>query len=247
MKAILMLLFFWTGVLYSQNIKVIYMNKNSKFTTFQEDLFITKNNIVSIRDSITINTFDEKNSMNNNQAIFFTKDKLYKIFYYKNNPNKTIIKDYIGDTIYFVEDDIPVIKWSTNYNETKNIAGFLCNKATAEFRGSKITAFYTKDLKYNTGPFKFYGLDGLILEISENENLEYNSWVAIKVDTNYKNDYKIPEIKESIKIKLRDFLEIKEKKKEEDFDKIVSKAPAGTIITRHKIKRNEIEKIYEWE
>lgn len=60
MKAILMLLFFWTGVLYSQNIKVIYMNKNSKFTTFQEDLFITKNNIVSIRDSITINTFDEK-------------------------------------------------------------------------------------------------------------------------------------------------------------------------------------------
>lgn len=72
--------------------------------------------------------------------------------------------------------------------------------------------------------------------------MEYNSWVAIKVDTNYKNDYKIPEIKESIKIKLRDFLEIKEKKKEEDFDKIVSKAPAGTIITRHKIKRNEIEK-----
>lgn len=247
MRFVLLILLFCSNFIFAQNLHVIYSNKNSKFTSFREELFITNGNIVSVRDSIAKNTFEDKNAMNNNQAVFFTKEKLHKIIYLKNNPSKIVSIDYIGDNVYFVEDQLPVINWNTNYSETKNICGFLCHKATAEFRGSKITAFYSKDLQFNTGPFKFYGLNGLILEISENGNTEFNSWTAQEVNTDYNNNVKIPNITNDSLISLRDFLLIKEKKREEDFNKIISKAPAGTIITRHKIVRNDIEKKYEWE
>ena len=247
MRITVLVLFFCSNVFFAQNLHVIYSNKNSKFTTFQEDLFITKENTISVRDSIVKNTFDEKNAMSNNQAVFFTKEKLHKIIYYKNSIPKIIIKDYLGDNVYFVEDKLPTLNWNTNYTETKNISGFICNKATTVFRGSKLTAYYTKDLKFSAGPFKFHGLDGLILEISEDGNTEFNSWIAKEVDTNYNGDFKFPNVNNVSLISLKDFLQIKEKKKEEDFNKIISKAPAGTVVTRNKILRNEIEKKYEWE
>lgn len=247
MKIIALILLFCSKLFFAQNLHVIYSNKNSKFTTFREDLFISKGNVISIRDSIVKNTFDEKDGMSNNQAVFFTKEKLHKIIYYKNTFPKIIIKDYIADNVYFVEDKLPAINWNTNFTETKNISGFICNKATTEFRGSKLTAYYAKDLKFSTGPFKFYGLDGLILEISEDGNTEFNSWIATEVNTDYNGNFKFPNVNDISLISLKEFLEIKEKKREEDFNKIISKAPAGTVITRHKISRNEIEKKYEWE
>jgi GLPGLI family protein len=43
-------------------------------------------------------------------------------------------------------------------NKNKKILGYDCIKATANFRGSEVTAYFTKELPYSAGPFKFFGL-----------------------------------------------------------------------------------------
>jgi GLPGLI family protein len=64
-------------------------------------------------------------------------------------------------------------------NKNKKILGYDCIKATANFRGSEVTAYFTKELPYSAGPFKFFGLPGVILDIRE-DNKNFNIWKAEK-------------------------------------------------------------------
>jgi GLPGLI family protein len=56
-------------------------------------------------------------------------------------------------------------------NENKMISGYNCKKATVEFEGRKWIAWYANDIPVNAGPYKFYGLPGLILGLSDTDNL----------------------------------------------------------------------------
>ncbi len=53
------------------------------------------------------------------------------------------------------------------YKEVKIIANYKCHKATTNFRGRKYVAWYTTDIPVNFGPWKFKGLPGLILEVTD--------------------------------------------------------------------------------
>lgn len=50
-------------------------------------------------------------------------------------------------------------------NQSKNILGYDCKKATVSYGGRDWTAWYSLSLPYNAGPYKFTGLPGLILEV----------------------------------------------------------------------------------
>lgn len=249
MNKILYLLIFISNFYFSQNLHIEYVNNNSKFTSFKEDLYITNENIVSIRDSITLENLDKTPKIKeSNEAFFFVKDKLHKIAYFKNKKNDTIIiKNYIDENYYFIEDILPKTEWNINYTETKNILGYECNKATTFFRGSKITAYFTKKIKTNTGPYKFGGLNGLILEVFENDNT-INSWKAIKLENLKQKSISLPQINKSEKtITLKEFLALNQKKIDEDFEEILKKLPKEVVVNRNKIERTGIEKKYEWE
>lgn len=253
MKILFLILFFTISQLSSQSLQITYLNKNSKYTIFQEDLFIiNKNNYISIRDSLVNNSFDKNNAYDakKNESIYFTKEKLHRIIYFKNkeDSNKLIFKDYIGENYYYVEDTFPQIIWNTDYSETKTIIGYECKKATSQFRGSKLIAYYTSKLPYNTGPFKFGGLNGLILKIFEENNEDSNSWVVTSIKTTDMKNSKIPTLPKKMNtLSIKEFIELKDIKRDEDFQKIIKNVPSETTIIRHKIKRNGIEKTYEWE
>lgn len=55
--------------------------------------------------------------------------------------------------------------------DTLTILGYLCQKATTSFRGRKYEVWFTPDIPINDGPWKFYGLPGLILKAVDSENL----------------------------------------------------------------------------
>lgn len=249
MTKISYLFIFICNFYFSQNLHIEYINNNSEFTSFKENLYIADKEIVSIRDSVTVESIDKNPKITgSNQAVFFVKDKLYKISYFKKPDNKNIIiKDYIDDKPYFVTDELPKTIWNTNHSETKNILGYECNKATTVFRGSTITAYYTKKIKVSTGPYKFGGLEGIILEVFENGS-NINSWKAVKIENLKKNDNKIPTIISSANtITLKEFLALTQKKIDDDFEKMVKKLPKDVVINRNKIERTGIEKKYEWE
>lgn len=140
---------------------------------------------------------------------------------------------------------MPAINWSIDYNISKKIDKYLCYKATAIFRGSNIVAYFTKEIPYPTGPYKFGGLPGLILEVYE-EGRKINSWTVISIN----NHAEIPAIiipKNIQEVSLQKFLELKKEKDNAFFKKLMAPAEGQAKIEMIKQPRNGIEKKYEWE
>lgn len=243
------ILFFTFSFIYSQELQVTYENNLSKYFTYTEYLFIKNNKILGLKDTINIskNKIDSKSNI----PIFVIKEKNNQIIYSKSK-NKVVFNGNLGDEQFQIQDDIPALNWETNYDDTKVILGYICNKATITFRGSKLTAYYTKKIKYEEGPYKFWGLPGLILEIKDDENSEYNNWIATKIDFNLDESHKNLDFenvfKDLPKISYKEYLMLLEKKRDEDFyNRVIKTAAPGIKIEKRKIKRGGIEKKYEWE
>lgn len=66
------------------------------------------------------------------------------------------------------------LDWKISNEKTK-IGAYNAQKATTEFAGKKWTAWFSTDLPFQDGPYKFSGLPGLIVKI-EDEGKNY-SWV----------------------------------------------------------------------
>lgn len=64
--------------------------------------------------------------------------------------------------------------WSI-LNDKQKIREYNTQKATTEFGGRKWTAWFSTDLPFQDGPYKFFGLPGLIIKI-EDDQKDY-SWV----------------------------------------------------------------------
>lgn len=97
----------------------------------------------------------------------------------KSSFNFIISKDPISSS-YLVQEKIDFKKYQTKFifpsnqwkitGEHKNIKGYLCKKAEINFGGRVWQAYYTAEIPISDGPYKFYGLPGLILEISSLDN-----------------------------------------------------------------------------
>ena len=80
--------------------------------------------------------------------------------------SKIRVRDFCEPSKPRIYEDNISINWKLQ-NETKEIQGLSCNKATAKFRGRKYEAWYTKAVPIPFGPWKFHGLPGLIIELSD--------------------------------------------------------------------------------
>lgn len=72
-------------------------------------------------------------------------------------------------TKYRIDQDFPTLDWQIE-DETKDIGGYLAQKATARFKGRDYTAWFASDLPFPLGPWKLHGLPGLILEAEDSKN-----------------------------------------------------------------------------
>lgn len=71
----------------------------------------------------------------------------------------------VGMTLFYYEN--PVInKWQLK-DETKEIETFVCKKAVLNYKGRDWVAWYCPEIALPYGPYKFSGLPGLIVQISD--------------------------------------------------------------------------------
>ncbi|HCD9236007.1 TPA: GLPGLI family protein [Elizabethkingia anophelis] len=228
----------------SQNIHVKYDHVASKIASFHEDLYIKGNSVYSVEDSIMHKP--EGFSSDEDEFSFVLKTKIYKKRIVKNVTNNNLkILERLGKTEYLINDSLPKTNWNVDYNTSKKIDKYLCYKATTNFRGSNIIAYFTKEIPYSTGPYKFGGLPGLILEIYE-DGKKVNSWKVISID----GHTEIPTIiipKNIQTVSLQKFLELKKEKDDAFFKKLMAPAEGKAKIEMIKQQRNGIEKKYEWE
>lgn len=72
-----------------------------------------------------------------------------------------------NDMFYYVQDK-NIFKWNI-LEATKLISNYKVQKATTTYAGRDYIAWFTTEIPITDGPFKFNGLPGLILEISDTE------------------------------------------------------------------------------
>lgn len=66
-------------------------------------------------------------------------------------------------------EPIPEFSWKL-LEETKKIGGHECQKAECHYMGRTYVAWFAPDIPISDGPWKFCGLPGLVLEVSDLSN-----------------------------------------------------------------------------
>lgn len=86
---------------------------------------------------------------------------------YKNMPQKGMMEYVHSPFGITVKDSIDnLFAWNLS-DEDSIICEYPCKKAETTFRGRKWTVWYSIDLPYNDGPWKFCGLPGLVLSAKD--------------------------------------------------------------------------------
>lgn len=103
---------------------------------------------------------------------------LYQDVYTYPLQNKRVVSSRFQYDEYRYSEPTDPFDWTMLPGE-ETVMGYVCNKAETTFRGRKWIAYYTFDIPYRYGPWKFSGLPGLILKvIDEEENFK---WEAIGI------------------------------------------------------------------
>ena len=132
--------------------------KGSKFyskSTFESDSIVQesiKKQMASGMKSVSVSR------SRNGGEINYEVEKTYPDY-------KIYLVSSIGNDSYKVSEDRKV-DWKIS-SEKKKIGEFETQKATANFAGRNWIAWFTTDVPIQDGPYKFSGLPGLIVEISD--------------------------------------------------------------------------------
>ncbi len=89
--------------------------------------------------------------------------------------NEMIVTDVIlaiNNIDIYYEDSIAPQNWQI-LGDTTTILGYQCQKAICDYRGRHFIAWFTTEIPISEGPYKFWGLPGLITRLHDSEK-HYN-------------------------------------------------------------------------
>jgi len=140
----------------SKKTEVAYLDTNGK-----KSLFYAENRVK--RDSL-MNRMRQTHTFDSSQMENFRSNINYIV---EKTPaeQKIVFKDRIGRDQYAYTENEPFF-WKI-FPETTTIGEYKTQKAETEYAGRKWTAWFTMDLPYQDGPYKFSGLPGLIVKIQD--------------------------------------------------------------------------------
>jgi GLPGLI family protein len=119
--------------------------------------------------------------------------------------------------------------------------GYACNKASLDFRGRMYNIWYTTEIPTQFGPWKFYGLPGLIIKVeSVDKSIKFQLAKLIFV-----KDVELAIPSMGKKITFEEFVSYQEKITSDFLNKIKSKLPRGATIKVNKTESTNIEKNYD--
>jgi GLPGLI family protein len=239
MKKIYFILLFALPV-FSQNYRITYGKSNS---STQEDLdkikdINVKNNIISINQSF--DQLEYELLVNDKYAVFQYVKKLKLpnfnsraimagggdgIHYYDQEMKNEIFEVEMSGKKHYIKSSINKYKWEINPNDTKEISGFKCYKATAktERKHNGITqevfqsfAWFTYEIPSSFGPRGLDGLPGLVLEGSFDGKKVFFATSINKTSKNIEKPFsnKIISFEEYSNLKYDAVLEMKKELKE---------------------------------
>lgn len=111
-----------------------------------------------------------------------TRPKILAMYsIYKNWPKKDMVSftAYDDGKHYKVVHPLP-LKWELDAKKDSIISGYHCKKALTNFARRRYVAWYTMQIPVSEGPYKFKGLPGLIVKISDIKNQHCFTLTSVK-------------------------------------------------------------------
>lgn len=166
-------------------------------------------------------------------------DSLGNQFY--NSNSELIFRDVVfnnGKEYVIVKDILPDFDWQIS-KETKKIGSYQCLKATGSFRGRLYEVWFTPEVRNRYGPWKFRGLDGMIVQAN---SLDGNIKFTLKNIKKSKEAIIVPT--DGKEISLEQYIKLKNSIVDDITNKLKSKLPRGATITVNKTNNYTLETEY---
>jgi len=148
---------------------------------------------------------------------------MYRI--YKNFPGKGLMTFNAFDDKYYKVEQPMKMKWTLVTQKDTVIFGYSCQMARISYAGRDWVAWYSLQIPLADGPYKFNGLPGLILKISDTKNLHCFTLHAINKVTYDQPILKSPRI--SVDITAEEYI----KAKRNDLMRLYGSLQNGTITS----------------
>ncbi|PWN07075.1 GLPGLI family protein [Rhodohalobacter mucosus] len=129
-----------------------------------------------------------------------------------------------------VLEEIDIFNWSLT-DESKIIMDYKAYKAETAFRGRSYTAWYTPEININAGPWKFNGLPGLILEVTDSEGGV--QFLLSSLEIPYETEGELLPPSEDMVLTFEEYIDLNDPETiaNEFLDLINSKLPQGSKIS----------------
>ena len=144
------------------------------------------------------------------------------------------VYDTAGMEQYIVEEPLENIEWRLVEDSTKNVLGYDCVMATADYHGREWTAWFTPEIPVQTGPWKLAGLPGLILE-ADADNGVY-SFMATGIQNSDRQIMPVYLADRYEKIKRKDFLKAKRSFLDNPLGQINAKYGTSGVVVSGDVK-----------
>jgi len=144
--------------------------------------------------------------------------------------NKLSYFGQIGMSKYEYEEPLGEMQWEIQ-PDTMTILSFLCQKATTTFRGRVFEAWFAAEIPIFSGPWKFHGLPGLILKVSDSNNEFRFECVDITQESSpiihTKDNY--------LKTSRKDYMNVQKKHHNDPMGSIRASMPQGANVVMRNI------------
>lgn len=141
----------------------------------------------SLNFNSTSSLFEKPNNMNSDSGIDLDMEAGsvgMTGLYYTNSDEEILLHQFKGvEKDWIIKTSLDSLDWKIS-NETKEIQGYLCRKATTvidlnnRVKG-EITAWFAPDLPFQFGPLEFAGLPGMILGVERNHRYFYADQIKL--------------------------------------------------------------------
>lgn len=218
MRSIHLLLILSFTIFYSQNKQFVYEYKyiqdSTERNSFKTEFMILETNskksefygLEKFKSDSTLLADSKKGVLSMPPNKEMINERVIK---FPNSNTINYIKTF--DEKYFVDQEV-ILNWKLQ-NDFKTIMNYKAQKATTEFAGRKWAAWFTTSIPFQDGPYKFFGLPGLILEIEDSTKSHHFTIKGIKDSS---EEFIYPDLNNYKEIKIKypqyvKFLELTER------------------------------------
>lgn len=133
----------------------------SKFQSRGEQAF---DSLLAVYEAMPVNQANA--SIPTSQLIALAYSRFHYTIYKIAASRQVYYYDRITSTRYRYEEPANTLNWIIT-PATATVAGYTCQRATASYGGWQWEAWFTREVPVSEGPYKFYGLPGLIVKVSD--------------------------------------------------------------------------------